>query len=59
VLLRKPKLLLLDEATSALDAENELQIMNCLVRLKNEVTIIFVTHRESLKPFFDKIINLS
>jgi ABC-type bacteriocin/lantibiotic exporter with double-glycine peptidase domain len=59
VLLRKPKLLLLDEATSALDTENELQIMNCLVALKSEVTIIFVTHRESLKPFFDKIINLS
>jgi ABC-type bacteriocin/lantibiotic exporter with double-glycine peptidase domain len=25
---------------------------------KTEVTIIFVTHRKSLKPFFDKIINL-
>jgi ABC-type multidrug transport system fused ATPase/permease subunit len=58
VLLRKPKLLLLDEATSALDPENELQIMDCLVNLKSEVTIIFITHRESLKPFFDKIINL-
>lgn len=59
VLLRKPKLLLLDEATSALDPENELQIMDCLVTLKNDVTIIFVTHRESLKPFFDKIIDLN
>jgi ABC-type bacteriocin/lantibiotic exporter with double-glycine peptidase domain len=43
VLLRKPKLLL-DEATSALDPE--LQIMDCLVNLKTEVTIIFVTHRK-------------
>ncbi len=59
VLLRQPKLLLLDEATSALDPENELQIMDCLVALKNDVTIIFVTHRESLKPFFDKIIDLN
>ncbi|MFT5964457.1 MAG: ABC-type multidrug transport system fused ATPase/permease subunit [Flavobacterium sp.] len=59
VLLRKPKLLLLDEATSALDPENELQIMDCLVNLKSELTIIFVTHRESLKPFFDKIIDLA
>jgi ABC-type multidrug transport system fused ATPase/permease subunit len=58
VLLRKPKLLLLDEATSALDPENELQIMDCLVNLKSELTIIFVTHRQSLKPFFDKIIDL-
>lgn len=59
VLLRKPKLLLLDEATSALDPENELQIMDCLIRLKDKVTIIFVTHRESLKPFFDKIVDLN
>ena len=59
VLLRKPKLLLLDEATSALDTENELQIMDCLIRLKKDVTIIFVTHRQSLKPFFDKIIDLN
>lgn len=59
VLLRNPKLLLLDEATSSLDPENELQIMDCLVHLKKEMTIIFVTHRESLKPFFDKIITLN
>jgi ATP-binding cassette subfamily C protein len=58
VLLRNPKLLLLDEATSSLDSENELQIMNCLVQLKNKMTIVFVTHHENLKPFFDKIISL-
>lgn len=59
VLLRRPKLLLLDEATTALDVENETQIMDCLVRLKQNVTIIFVTHRQSLKSYFDKIINLN
>lgn len=58
VLLRNPKVLLLDEATSSLDSENELQIMNCLVKLKDEMTIIFVTHRASLIPFFDKLIRL-
>jgi len=58
VLLRRPKLLLLDEATSALDVENEAQIMECLVRLKQKLTIVFVTHRQSLKPYFDKIIDL-
>ena len=59
VLIRKPKLLLLDEATSALDSENEAQIMDCLMKLKSKVTILFVTHRENLKPYFDKIIDLS
>lgn len=58
VLIRQPKLLLLDEATSALDVETEAQIMECLVGLKKEVTIVFVTHRQSLKIYFDKIIDL-
>lgn len=58
VLLRKPRLLLLDEATSSLDAENETQIMEVIARLKEKVTIIFVTHRLSLIPWFDKVIRL-
>lgn len=58
VLLREPELLLLDEATSALDPENEARIMDCLVRLKEKVTIVFVTHRQNLHSYFDKIINL-
>jgi len=58
VLLRRPKLLLLDEATAALDFENEVQIMDCLVRLKQNVTIVFVTHKQSLKSYFDKIIDI-
>lgn len=58
VLLRKPGVLLLDEATSSLDAENEELIMEVIKRLKKKVTIIFVTHRVSLLPWFDKVIKL-
>jgi ABC-type multidrug transport system fused ATPase/permease subunit len=58
VLLRKPGVLLLDEATSSLDAENEEMIMEVIKRLKEKVTIIFVTHRVSLLPWFDKVIKL-
>lgn len=58
VLLRKPQLLLLDEATSSLDADNEQTIMEVLSRLKQRVTIVFVTHRVSLLPWFDKVIKL-
>jgi ATP-binding cassette subfamily C protein len=59
VLLREPKLLILDEATSSLDPANERQIMECLVSLKESVTIIFVTHRINLIKYFDKVIELS
>ncbi len=58
VLIRTPGLLLLDEATSALDTKTEAQIMDCLVNLKKNMTIVFVTHRQTLKPYFDKIIDL-
>ena len=58
VLLREPKILLLDEATSSLDEDNEEQIMELLANLKTKVTILFVTHRTSVLPWFDKIIRL-
>ena len=57
-LLRKPRLLLLDEATSSLDADNETLIMDVISRLKEKITILFVTHRISLIPYFDKVIRL-
>jgi ATP-binding cassette, subfamily C, bacterial len=58
VLLRKPGLLLLDEATSSLDADNEALIMDVITRLSRSVTVIFVTHRESLLPYFHNLIRL-
>ena len=58
VLLRYPKVLLLDEATSALDPSKESLIMQCLSKLKNDITIVFVTHRASLMPWFDQVVDL-
>jgi ATP-binding cassette subfamily C protein len=58
VLLREPSLLLLDEATSSLDAENEAIIMEVLARLKEKITIVFVTHRESVIRWFDEVIKI-
>ncbi len=58
VLLRRPSVLLLDEATSSLDRENEAVIMDVLRRLKEKVTIVFVTHRESVSGWFDTTISL-
>lgn len=58
VLLRKPRLLILDEATSSLDAENEKRIMEVIENLKKHITILFITHRESVYPWFDQMIRL-
>ena len=58
VLLRRPSVLLLDEATSSLDAENEATVMEALARLKSQVTVVFVTHRESVTRWFDEVIKI-
>lgn len=58
VLLRNPQILLLDEATSSLDNDNEKQIMDLLVSLKHNVTIILVTHKTTAVPYLDQVIKL-
>jgi ATP-binding cassette subfamily C protein len=58
VLLRRPSVLLIDEATSSLDAENEATVMEVLAKLKEKVTIVFVTHRESVTRWFDEVIKI-
>ncbi len=58
VLLRRPSVLLLDEATSSLDAENEAIIMEVLSKLKEKITIVFVTHRETVARWFDEVIKI-
>lgn len=58
VLLRRPSVLLLDEATSSLDAENEVTVMEVLAKLKARITIVFVTHRESVTRWFDEVIKI-
>ena len=43
-LVSKPRILLLDEATSGVDAGARESLYNLLVRLKKEMTVVFVTH---------------
>ena len=43
----KPEVLVLDEATSALDNETEKSIMDTILKLKGQITIISIAHRVS------------
>ena len=56
-LIRQPKIIILDEATSALDIENEKEIIQDLIKIK-DITIISVTHRLSALIGFDRIYSL-
>jgi ATP-binding cassette subfamily B protein len=44
-LYRRPQLLLLDEATAAMDRNTEAFVLNLLHQLKEQISIIMITHR--------------
>jgi ATP-binding cassette subfamily B protein len=55
-LYKKPQFLILDEATAAMDRNTENFTMNLLSKLKNEVAILFISHRlHTLKNNADRI----
>lgn len=54
-----PKIIILDEATSALDSNIETKIINSLYLLKNEYTIIIISHKKNSLAKCNKVYNLS
>lgn len=57
-LLGKGKILLMDEATSALDNESEATLLKKL-SVRKDLTILFITHRESVLEKCGKIITVA
>ncbi|MBI4061178.1 MAG: ABC transporter ATP-binding protein [Elusimicrobia bacterium] len=58
-LLRRPRALILDEATSNLDVETEAKLAETLQRLKGQMTIVAVTHRQALLSLADQSLTLA
>ena len=55
-LYKKPQFLILDEATAAMDRNTEGFTMNLLSKLKNEIAVLFISHRlHTLKNTADRI----
>ena len=54
-----PQILIFDESTSSLDSESENEIMNLLLSLRKEKTLIFVAHRLSTVKTANRIIYLN
>ena len=56
----KPKIVIADEASSALDVKNKHKFVSFLKEeIKNiQASLIFVSHEESLKEQFDRVVNL-
>ena len=57
-LYNKPRVLIFDEATSALDLETENEILNEINKLKNQLTMISISHRANAIKYCDEVYNL-
>mgnify|MGYP005693320375 FL=1 len=52
------KILILDEPTSSLDKENEEEILDYLKKLKSELSIIIVSHKQKTFEFCDQLLEI-
>ena len=57
-LYNQPEIIVLDEATSSLDEKNEYEIFEELNSLKKDITIIFASHRKTLKKYCDTLFEI-
>ena len=57
-LLHHPKILLLDEPTSALDAEQEVALLQTLLHLRQQMTVVVITHRPEAMRNADQVVVL-
>ena len=54
-LYRKPKILILDEPTSGLDKKSEELMISTIKELKGKITILLITHKESVAKGSDNV----
>lgn len=56
--LKEPDIVLVDEMTANLDVKNAEKIMDTLLEVYKDKTIVAITHRENENRYFDRVINL-
>ena len=54
-LVRKPALLILDEATASLDPNTEADVISSLARLKEQITMVAISHQQNILTMADVI----
>ena len=59
MLVTEPQIMLIDEAFSNVDEELESKIINNLFREYPSRAVICISHRNSSKPFFDRVVDFN
>ena len=57
-LYKQAKVIILDEATSSLDSKTENSVMESIINLKNDLTILIIAHRVTTLKNCDQIFEL-
>ena len=57
-LYNSPSILILDEPTSSLDTETEKQLINDILKLKKDRTIVIISHNKSITDICQKVITV-
>lgn len=57
-LIRKPKILILDESFNALHEDAELKLIENIKKLCPDVTLLIISHRNSMLKYSDEVINV-
>lgn len=57
-LYRNSNIIILDEPTNALDLSTEKLVMDSIIKLKKDITLIMISHSNNTLKYFDKIIDL-
>ena len=57
-LYRNPEILILDRSTSSLDKSTEEKFIDDLFKIKENLTIIFISHNKEILKNFDKLIEI-
>jgi ABC-type multidrug transport system fused ATPase/permease subunit len=57
-LISEAPILILDEVTSALDSQSEKMVLDALVQLSAEKTVVLITHRYEIQSIANTVINI-
>ena len=57
-LYRNSSLIIMDEPTNALDSDTEDLVINSIMNLKKDITVIMISHSNNSLKYFDKVIDL-